>query len=213
MNIYIIKSKVEKIQQAKQDFYDWKGIEVSPFTKKVFFYFFIHEGVKYIHKPSLQFVYSNADTYTYDVDPQLCHLQKEYEILDIFPFLESYKGTVTPKLIEYTDKFVAYEEVVGEPVVSVTEDEFWYLRAQHYVMRYTPFYNSMAYNLVRTENSIKLIDFKHFEERDTKPFFLYFYNQEHNINRLYTEQGTDLDVIHKHLEIDYPSKKADVVYY
>jgi hypothetical protein len=71
----------------------------------------------------------------------------------------------------------------------------------------------MTYNLVRKNDTIKLIDFKHFEPKDNKPFFIYLYNEENRVNTLYIEQGTVLEQIHAHLAIDYPVHDANIIEY
>jgi hypothetical protein len=208
MNIYLIKRKVELIKQARQDFLDIYGINHTPFTRKIYFYFFVHNNLKYIHKPSLDFVYSNAETWTTIRNPDCCGLAKEFETLDLYPFLELYNGDLLPKLVDHNSKFIVYQYVEGEPIESITEHEFFYLRVENSKLLLTPFYNSMAYNLVRTSNGIKLIDFKHFEPKDNKPFFIYLYNEQNRVNTLYIEQGTPLKPIIAHLEIDYPVHSA-----
>jgi hypothetical protein len=213
MNIYLTKRKVELIKQARQDFLDIYGIEHTPFTRKIYFYFFVHNNLKYIHKPSLDFVYSNAETWTTTRSPVSCGLSKEFETLDLYPFLELYNGELLPTLVDHNDKFMVYKYVEGTPVDSITEQEFYYLRLEHDKMLFTPFYNSMTYNLVRTDSSIKLVDFKHFEPKDSKPFFIYLYNEENRVNTLYVEQGTLLEHIFAHLAIDYPVHDAIIIEY
>jgi hypothetical protein len=66
---------------------------------------------------------------------------------------------------------------------------------------------------VRADNIIKLIDFKHFEIKDNKPFFIYLYNEENRVNTLYVEQGTVLETIFAHLAIDYPVYDATIIEY
>jgi len=213
MNTYLIKSKVELIREAQQDFLDIYGITCTPFTRKIYFYFFIHNGLKYIHKKSLAFVYSNADTWTKEQSPITCGLTKEIEIPDLYPFLESYTGNLIPELVENNDKFIVYRYVDGAPIDNISKNEFYNLRLEHDKMLFTPFYNSMTYNLVRTENYIKLVDFKHFEPKDSKPFFIYLYNEENRVNTLYVEQGTPLGQIFAHLAIDYPIHEATIIEY
>ncbi len=213
MNTYLINSKVQFIKQAREDFKRLYNLDCAPFSRKIYFYFFIHDNKKYIHKRALQFVYSNADTYTQDIDPSLCRLSKQITPVDIYPFLESYQGTLLPKLLESNDSFLVYEYWPGDAVESVTAEEFRYLKEQHALMPLTPFYNSMTYNLVRNNGDIKLVDFKHFEPKDTKPFFLYLYNKDNRVNTLYVENGTNLGPIVDHLGIDYPILDATIIEY
>jgi hypothetical protein len=208
MNIYLTKRKVDLIKQAKQDFLDIYGIDYTPFTRKIYFYFFVYNNLKYIHKLSLDFVYSNAETWTTTSSPDSCGLSKEFETLDLYPFLESYTGDLLPKIVDHNSKFIVYQYVEGEPIDSITEQEFFYLRFEHSKLLFTPFYNSMTYNLIRTSSGIKLVDFKHFEPKDNKPFFVYLYNEQNRVNTLYIEQGTLLKSIIAHLEIDYPVHSA-----
>ena len=213
MNTYLINSKVQFIKEARDDFKRIYGLDHTPFTRKIYFYFFEHNNKKYVHRRALQFIYSNADTYTTEVDPYYCYLTKQKQPVDIFAFLESYQGNLLPKLLESNDSFLVYEYWEGDPVESVTEQEFHYLKLQHKQLELTPFYNTMTYNLARNGNQIKLIDFKHFELKDNKPFFLYLYNEDNRVNTLYIEQGTDIDTIVNHLGIDYPVLDANIIEY
>ena len=213
MNTYLTQSKVAFIKEARDDFKRIYGLDHTPFTRKIYFYFFEHSGKKYVHKRSLKFIYSNADTYTTEVDPYFCFLTKQKEPVDVFAFLESYTGTLLPKLLENNDSFLVYEYWEAEPVDYVTSDEFWYLKKQHEELALTPFYNSMTYNLARKGEQIKLIDLKHFEPKDSKPFFLYLYNEQNSVNTLYIEKGTNIGPINAHLGIDYPVKDANIIEY
>ncbi len=213
MNTYLINSKVQFIKEARDDFKRIYGLDHTPFTRKIYFYFFEHDGKKYVHKQSLRFIYSNADTYTTEVDPYYCYLTKVKQPVDVFPFLETYAGTLLPQLLENNDSFLVYEYWEAEPVDYVTSDEFWYLKNQHDELLLTPFYNSMTYNLARKSNQIKLIDLKHFEHKDSKPFFLYLYNEQNSVNTLYIEKGTDTASIVAHLTIDYPVLDATIIEY
>lgn len=213
MNTYLTQSKVAFIKEARDDFKSIYGLDLTPFTRKIYFYFFEHAGKKYVHKSSLKFIYSNADTYTKEVDPEFCYLTKQTTPVDVIPFLENYAGTLLPKLLESNDSFLVYEYWDGDPVDYVTSDEFWYLKNQHEQLDLTPFYNSMTYNLARNIDQIKLIDLKHFEPKDTKPFFVYLYNQDNRVNTLYVETGTDIDSIVSHLGIDYPILDAKIIEY
>lgn len=213
MNTYLINSKVQFIKQARDDFKRIYGLDHTPFTRKIYFYFFEHDNKKYVHKQSLKFIYSNADTYTTEVDPYYCYLTKVKHPVDVFAFLETYTGTLLPKLLENNDSFLVYEYWPAEPVDYVTSDEFWYLKNQHNELLFTPFYNSMTYNLARNGNQIKLIDLKHFEHKDSKPFFLYLYNEQNSVNTLYVEKGTDTTSIMEHLTIDYPVLDATIIEY
>jgi hypothetical protein len=213
MNTYLIKSKIQWIKQARQDFLDIYGIDYTPFTRKVYFYFFIHDNKKYIHKQSLNFVYSNADTWSNDISPEYCPLVKEITTVDICDFLRHYNGSLLPTLLEDNDKFFVYEYFEGDPVDAITADEFQHLKAQDSEVPFTPFYNSMTYNLARNAETIKLIDFKHFDPRQNLPFFVYLYNEDNRVNTLYIEKNTDTDAIVGHLGIDYPVKDAKIIEY
>jgi hypothetical protein len=193
MNTYLINSKVQFIKEARDDFKRLYDLDCVPFTRKIYFYFFVHNNKKYVHKRALQFVYSNADTYTQDIDPSLCYINKQITPVDVCGFLEFYQGNLLPKLLESNDSFLVYEYIPGDPIDSISYDEFYFLKAQHDQMEFTPFYNSMTYNLIRNSNEIKLIDLKHFEPKDSKPFFLYLYNEDNRVNTLYVE---NLSLIH-----------------
>jgi len=213
MNLYLINNKARLIKQARTDLLSVYNIDYTPFTRKLHFYFFIHENKKYVHKESLRFVYSNADTYTRDSDPTYCGLQKEFIPLDPCPFLESYTGDLLPPLIDNNDKFLVYEFFEGDPVEEITKEEFCWLESEHMNSKLTPFYNSMTYNIVRSGKTVKLVDFKHFELKDAKPFFIYLYNKQNSVNTLYIKEGTDTRSIISHLGIDYPVLDAIIIEY
>ena len=212
MNTYIIKEKARWIRRAQKDLFQEFGIEHLPFTRKDFFYFFDIDRRKYVHKEALEFVYSNADTYSYRSDPVYCNLAKEYEIPDIVHFLENTESELLPPLVEVTDNFLVYDYIPGKPVDSITEEEYNYLKDENTFTELTPFYNSMTYNLLRAEK-LYLIDLKHFEERKDLPFFIYFYNYDNCINRLYTDKNADIDKIKDHLSVDYPVEDTEIIYY
>jgi hypothetical protein len=211
MNTYIIKSKVEKITRAKKDFYDLYGKKLTPFTRKDFFYFFIHNNKKYLHKESLDFVYSNADTFTNNIEPNCCDIYDKKSPLKIYDFLRNYKGKLLPKLLEENEKFLVYEYVNGNPIISINKEEYEFLKQCHDNMILTPFYNSMAHNLISTECGLKLVDFKHFEEKGDKPFFVYFFNEKFKVNELHFSERL-LD-IQNHLKKDYPVEKSKLIQY
>jgi len=213
MNIYLTQSKVSLIREAQQDLLDSYGINYIPFTRKIYFYFFILDKKKYVHKKSLRFFYSNAETYTKDIDPWYCKFPKETIPVDICYFLETYSGDFLPKLIEKNDKFLVYEYIEGNNLNSITIDDFYQLKNRHNEMMLTPFYNSMTYNLTKNENGVKLIDLKHFELKNNLPFFVYMYNQNNNINTLYIEENTDINTILKHLSGDYPINYINIINY
>lgn len=211
INIYLTKSKVNQIRQARADFNEIYKIECSPFSRKIYFYFFIHNNKKYVHKESLKFVYSNADTYTTDIDPNSCGLTKQFEPINVIEFLEAYTGKLIPRLLEKNSKFLVYEYFEGIPIDYITAAEFYKLKDEYHKTELTPFYNSMAFNLVRSDNDIKLVDLKHFEIKDNKPFFIYLYNEEFRLNTLYVEHSTDLRAVIDHLNIDYPADTATII--
>jgi hypothetical protein len=213
MNTYLTKSKVDCIRQCQQDFVEIYGRDIHPFTRKIFFYFYVEGGLKYVHKESLRFVYSNAETFTHERDPRTCELTRQYDPIDVISFLEDYSGDLLPQKTESNDKFLVYEYEKGDPITHITEQEFFALKHHHEQIPVTPFYNSMAYNLIRTDKCVKLIDLKHFEMKDDKPFFIYAFNEDINLNALYVEQGTPVDTILTHLNQDYPANMATITTY
>lgn len=213
MNTYLTQSKIRLIKRAKQDLQDIYDIDYTPFTRKMYFYYFVLDGRKYVHKESLWFVYTNAETYTNDREPDQCDLRQNTVPPDVLGFLSSYQGALLPQLLEENDKFLVYEYFEGTHIDSITESEFFYLKTHHKITELTPFYNSMAYNMARNGDCIKLIDFKHFEPKDSKPFFIYLYNEDNKVNMLYIEKNTDIGSIFEHLAIDYPVEDAIIVEY
>ena len=213
MNTYLIKNKVELIKEARQDFLELYGINCNPFTNKYFFYFFIHDNKKYVHKRSLKFVYTNGDTYTREDNPYFCNLTKQIDVIDIVDFLSTYTGSFLLELLEENEKFLVYRFETGTPIDSITVDEFYYAKKQHDSLSVSPFYVSMAYNLIKTQDTIKLVDLKHFDVKKDLPFFLYMYNQEYCVNTLYVEKRTDITPINQFLEKDYPLTHTKIVRY
>jgi len=213
MNTYLIQSKVRLIKQARADLFELYKIDYTPFTRKIYFYFFELNNKKYVHKEALRFVYSNAKTYTTEVDPFYCNLTKSIVPVNVCSFLETYTGTLLPKLVDNNDKFFVYEYVSGNPIDTVSSDEFFILKAHHENMELTPFYNSMIYNLVRTENDVILVDLKHFESKKDLPFFVYLYNKDNGVNSLYIEKHSGLDKVVQHLALDYPIDLAEIITY
>lgn len=207
MNLYLIKSKVDLINEAKRDFKLLYGEECEAFTQKLFFYFIISNGKKYIHKRALNFVYTNADTYTDHVDPYFCNLSRMH-VPNICQFLETTTHPLLPRLVDSNQYFLVFDHVEGSPVDHINREEFFTLKQAHLSMNLTPFYNSMTYNIVRNVQGLRLIDFKHFEEKDEKPFFVYMYNKDNNINTLYMEEGVDDTAVIKHIARDYPTDSA-----
>lgn len=210
MNTYLTYSKIQKIKTARDEFAAIYGKSYTPFTRKIFFYFFILDNKKYVHKESLNFVYTNADTYSDIKDPYYCPLVKK-NMMDICAFLEHTNSPLLPKLLENNEKFLVYEFYEGSLATLINKEEFYYLKDMQERLEYTPFYNSMAFNLVRGKDGVKLIDFKHFEKKDKKPFFVYMYNYEQNINLLYLETQKHLAIAADHLKKDYPVDKAKVI--
>jgi hypothetical protein len=69
----------------------------------------------------------------------------------------------------------------------------------------------MCYNLIDTVGGIKVLDLKHFELVDDKPFFIFMNNDDANINVLYIEKGADIAPVLNHINIDYTV--TDIIYY
>lgn len=139
MNTYIIKEKARWIRQAQKDLFQEFGIEHTPFTRKDFFYFFELDRRKYVHKQALEFVYSNAGTWTNDSDPSHCNLAKQYEIPEVIDFLQNNDSELIPDLLEVTDNFLVFDYIPGKPVDSITEEEYNYLKDETLFMNLTPF--------------------------------------------------------------------------
>lgn len=212
-------AKSKQIIKAKKDYLEDFNKEAKMFTNKEFFYFFVDENTKYIHKDSLRFCLTNANTYEFDINPTKAITPtpetKQYfekEIHDLFEFFTNYKGDLLPEL-HSSENFFHYEFVIGESITSITNEEFFKLKELHDNSEFTPFYNSLCYNIVREpEGTLKVIDFKHFERKDEKPFFVYMYNEDHHINALYIEEGTDLDLVFERLDKDYKIEAKHIHY-
>lgn len=206
MNLYITSLKAQQIRQAQSDFGHIPYYDM--FTPKNFFYFFKHDGMKFIHKESLRLCYTNGDTYSEEIDtPNYCCIDADRNIK--VPEL-TFMNPLMPELMVDTEKFYIMDYVQGDACTDITEDEFFYLKNNRDFGGFTPFYNSMAFNLVRSPQGLKLIDMKHFEPIDEKPFFIYMYNKKFQINTLYVEQGTDLSSVLNHLNRDYPVRRIIV---
>jgi hypothetical protein len=208
-NYYLNRKKVELIKEAKKDFFDVYNLNYTPFTKKIFFYFFIYDGKKYVHKKSLNFIYTNADTYTEEISPYFCNLGKK-EPIDVIKFLSSCDDNLLLKKVEENEKFLVYDFFEGDFLTHLNKEDFYRLKCFHENNWLTPFYNSMAYNILKRNDVIKMIDFKHFEKKDKKPFFIYMYNQQNKINKLFIENYDKIDMILNHLSKDYPTHKVEI---
>lgn len=221
MNLFCIKFKAFLIRKAQTDFFNEFNLSVNIFTKKIFFYFFVHNNVKYIHKESLRLVYTNLDTGSDLQDtPNFCDIldknkiQEKNEAVKDIIFLLQEQNILIPK-INNTLNFLTYEFIIGEPVVEISSDEFKFLKNNSNFNGYTPFYNSMCFNMIRTKETLKLIDFKHFEKIDSKKFFIYLNNEDFNINKLYIEKSTerdDINIILDHLRLDYNVERKDIIW-
>ncbi len=210
ISYYLTQLKAQLLRRAQRDFAEEYNKQITPYTSKTFFYFHIMDGVKYVHLPSLEAVYSNGDTFCTDLLPECCYLQKQIEPVDIASFLTSYNGDLLPLKLHQNKSFIAYQTVRGQALTQVNIHEFYRLKEKSRHCALTPFYNSMAYNLVKADDSddVFLVDVKHFEEKDNKPFFIYMFNRENGINDLYVEQLTN--TILDHLRIDYPVDYAKI---
>ena len=196
---YKKQMKIKLMRQALTDFENDFGYKPeSFFTNKDNFYFIKDKNKKYIHKKSLQLIYTNYDTYTYDINPTKCDLDKHPKDFQRFNLCK-----ILPSASKH---FWIVDWLEGEIITEITEKDFWSLKKKWDKQDFTPFYNQMCYNLIKN-NGIYIIDYKHFEYKKDLPFFVYFYNNDYNINTLYYYK--DLDKIIKHLEIDYPIKEAD----
>jgi hypothetical protein len=211
MNTYLTKCKVDFIKQARTDFYELTGVTHTPFTRKNFFYFFVYDNKKYVHKEALKFVYTNADTWTDSIDPIMCSLTKQTDPVDVIDFLQSTASPLLPTLVQETSSFLIYEYVAGDPVVDINTKEFYTLRDYSEQVTLTPFYNSMTYNIVRSPEGIKLVDLKHFDRKLDLPFYVYFFNEDAIINTLHVDHETDIASIRKHLGRDYPVDDAKII--
>ena len=189
LSAYDIWAKTEHIRQAQSDFNRLYGKHVTPFNRKQYFYFIADGGRKYVHKPSLQYVYTNRDTFTHDEGLEYCHLTKEFTPIDIINILETQQLPFMPKLIDVNDSFLVYEYVEGEPMHTVSSHTYNECKRIHLSSPLTPFYNSVNDNLLLTDDGITLIDFKQLDPIDpAQPFYVYV-RAPH-----YTELHVDVDV-------------------
>lgn len=209
-------SKAKQIREAMADYKQEFDKNVKIFTNKEFFYFFMDDNKKFIHKDSLRFRLTNADTYGYNINPEVCLLEDrknvpsmEKEIKDIFDFIINTKSPLMPELTQ-TKNFLSYEFIEGEPLKEITLEDFYILKEFHEQHEFTPFYNSMCYNIIRTKSGLKIVDFKHYERKDKKPFFVYMYNQKYNVNTLYLETSTNLYQVLEYLKQDYPIMQNNI---
>lgn len=211
INLYLSWFKAKQIRKATEDF----GEPIEGFTRKLFFYFFVKDGYKYIHKDSLRAVYSNADTYSSDeYTPNYCLINNKPNSAN-FDIIMDYiinGGSLIP-MVKDIGKFLVHPMEQGEILTEVNESEFFELKNIAKDEPYTPFYNSMCYNLIKTKEGVKLIDFKHFEKNDGKPFFIYMNNYKSKINKLYIEHGENIEDVREHLAMDYKVQQMDVVFY
>jgi len=213
INKYLLWYKAKAIREAKKDFKK----PVDAFTRKKFFYFFLDDGYKWIHIKALEGVYTNAFTYSNEEDtPNFCYIKdkpKKDKFKEICQFIER-GGQLFPKVMK-SNNFYYYKVEDGSPLTEIDEDIYFKLKHQYEIMTYTPFYNSMCYNLIQnSQGEIKMIDYKHFEERDANmPFFIYMNNDKIKVNDLYLESGYSKDMIKKiiiHLRKDYEVSEDNI---
>lgn len=203
--IYLLKSKAFNTRNAIKDFKTDFGKDIKIFTEKNFFYQTIVNDVKYIHKESYMFYLTNGYTYSQDVIPYKCDFPKNYldeELNNEILKLILSKNEFLPDIKE-SEHFYYHKIVQGESITDISDKEFFELKEIYDKNDIIPFYNSMCYNIVRSVNGLKLVDLKHFEFKDNKPFFVYLNNVERNINTLYIEESSDLEIVLAHLKRDY----------
>jgi hypothetical protein len=207
---YKEKMKIKLMREAIQDFEkDFGRKPKTFFTKKDNFYFIVDYyddmKTKFIHKKSLKMIYTNYDTYTYDLEPETCYLTKQYKPFDLCQL----------GLPEISKNFYAVTWLEGEIVMNISKEDFYHLKNKWNDKKFTPFYNQMLFNLIRNAEGIFIIDYKHFEYSKDLPFFIYFYNKDFNVNKLYCEKNIkkeDLEKIKKHLRKDYVVEDKNVVF-
>jgi hypothetical protein len=199
---YKNQMKIKLMREALKDFNNDFGMDPDEFfTNKDNFYFVLKDNIKYIHKKSLKMIYTNYDTFTNDIDPEVCKLKKDIEVFSICKL----------SLPEASPNFYKVPYLEGKIITSIDKNDFLHLKNKWDKKNFTPFYNQMVFNLIKNKKGIFIIDYKHFENRKDLPFFIYFYNKKFNINTLYYSE--DLDKIFEYLKNDYPIKNVELVYY
>ena len=210
-NLYLSWSKTNNIRIAQNDFRRVYNKNIYPSTDKPFFYFIIYDNKKYVHRQSLEFFYSNGDTYHTDEFNNYCFLTKKFVPLPITNFLITCKSQLLPKLIEVTNDFLIFEYVKGQELVAASRTIFYDLKKYHTELKYTPFYNSVNENIIITDSGYKIIDFKQFQEKDDKPFFLYL--DLENRTELHIEHGEDVQNVLSFIEQEYTIHNISVIQY
>jgi len=183
----ISSGKLHQMLSFKQRFLEDFGRPVSlDMNDKIYFYFQKVEGTKVVSKEALQQIY-------------------EYDCEDLFDFLRS-GNPLLPCLIEETRHFFVFEYLHGEVLESITADDFREIERLTAGSEYTPFHNSMYTNIIKTGGKIKLIDFKHLDNKITEvdiDTFVFMHNNKNKICDLYIRNFDDLDSIMELLEKDY----------
>jgi hypothetical protein len=208
---YDLRSKIVNIKQAQDDFFAiyHEHIQV-PHTNKPLFYFIAKDGKKYVHKHSLRFIYSNRDTFTLEDGVNYCKLTQEFTPLDIVSMLEAEQIPFFPRLLDTNEYFLVYEYVDGELMQDLTNDDYQECKALHQSCKYTPFYNSINDNLIRTPSGIKLIDFKQLDPVDpTIPFYVYL--RYTTSNQLHVDAGTPTSDIVSFLAAEFSVDNLTIV--
>ncbi len=182
-------NKMKRMVNFKEQYFlDFNKVIVLKIPKKVYFYFQVINDMKVVSKEAL------IDIYGYDCE-------------DLFEYFRS-NNKLMPYLIEETKHFFVFEYLTGEILKDITKADFDYLR-QFENAEFFPFHNSLYTNIIRLSNgNIKLIDFKHLDNKITKlpkhltenMFVFMSYKDE---SGLYIDDTTNIEEIKKILSIDY----------
>ena len=208
--MYDVWAKAENTRLAQHDFEQLYGKHVTPFTRKQYFYFIVDGGKKYVHKHSLRYIYSNRDTFVMDEGLNYCRLAKEFEPIDIIHILETRQLAFMPQLIESNEHFLVYDYVSGTLMQSLTNSDYYECKQIHSQSPLTPFYNSINDNLIKTNDGIKLIDFKQLDPVDRdQPFYVYLRNPL--ATELHVDVGVDVSDIVKYIEEEFVAYNLTIV--
>lgn len=236
---YLLENKTNFIRRFRDDIkkdFDVDVPEGHGVTQSDFFHFGVVDGLKYVHKEALRFIFSNAGTYQLH-EPSSKNLEfvasepekkaVENTIEKLFDFFrgEINEHSIYPEFIRESEKFFVFKYYSAEEgwgrINSLSRSDAKYIKARYKGLSkqtnkvVTPLYNQMFDKVFKNRKTgeIKFVDLKSFELRPKEKPMVYFYNGD--VNDLYV-LGVSIATRNKLVErfaIDYPVKNTRIKRY
>lgn len=201
-NLYKRRTLYNLITKARLQFHPDIKIHVARF-----FYYFIHNDYKYIHKESYLFNITLYDTFDdNDIIKDYCNLKDKSNILkyktyqkNILNYIRGNYGFL-PEVQE--DEFFFKAKILKGTILYqlITRKDFLDLY-EHYKISISlgvnPFSSLLSKNIIRTGTGIKLIDFKQLRTNEFElalPFLVFLGNKDESSFNLFTfKENKDYD--------------------